>query len=1034
MTNETRRGTFGSIVTEATPPRSTVFRVANGSAHSPPPTYSNSMQNGSGYAPDQKARPAGATANPGVAPRLNPAGHNERLSLDEIMAHSNPQLTSTSTGHYPQRSIDKGPGLSASSRAPPQTEAPEPEPGSESVKRTAALPPRLSLHKSRDSTDLESWTASLFSAIPSGLRTVEESLTSASTFAAAQVKATQSLANSASTSTSIASNSRTTSSAVSSSAAHPEPSVTSYKALPPRSTANPSSIYSPQKRADSPLATFKGTRTTSGPDSSSKVSIPSTAKQPPVIPIIRVPVETPPGDSTSSPVKKHAAKVISLPSLRMVPPILVEGGALHSDDDDDEGGEGEGVFTGTSPTEWSEQNIATARFARNDPSTPSVSSSRWDAPGTATSPLWTELEGILRAERDSHIYTAALSESFSPTLPDTPSNGDYSDERRDTIIAPPRATHGNREEYDEPNDYLSAGDYMSRSNRDSNRSSSSTLTITGYTAPTIVRNVSFARKAGAFVINQQTPAPGASKLGQQSTIAPSPTLSYRGPPSPLSTYSPHSPSTPVTALLSGSHSPSSPVGLPYVSVGGGSEEGGMGNNGESSSSGSSSSHSQAYHFSGRDYQTPSTEADADSPINHYLMPSPDPSKSNFAPSLRSAGGQSPSSPSFPTTGGSSQPTTPDVYGSIISDYTQSTKERPKYQAEADKDEEGSDDGQYAYVPPKRGSALPNIPPAAPPPRPKIVISDAPRSPSYNINTSTPRLNSALSSASPASPMQRYPGWLSEIVAPLAEFIDEPIDPKDYYIDFQEVAEGDSGSVNRARLAKRNIDRLRLPPLVKAKDIDDMVSGRDTLVAIKCVAISPLPTESPTEENENDPDFTCQRKLTDLKKELTILKGLWHEHVLGIDAMYVDLTEDSLWIRMELMHRSLTDVLMYVKDGPLVLAERVMARFVYDVSTFFFLPLFFSFFLTDFFFASLPFRIQVLLALDYLQQHNIAHRDIRSDNLLINPEGMLKLADFSSAVQVPAQNPNRTDVVGVPYWQAPEIRTYVFRLRSPSFLH
>lgn len=32
------------------------------------------------------------------------------------------------------------------------------------------------------------------------------------------------------------------------------------------------------------------------------------------------------------------------------------------------------------------------------------------------------------------------------------------------------------------------------------------------------------------------------------------------------------------------------------------------------------------------------------------------------------------------------------------------------------------------------------------------------------------------------------------------------------------------------------------------------------------------------------------------------------------------------------------------------------------------------------------------ALDYLQQHNIAHRDVRSDNLLLNSHGFLKLSE------------------------------------------
>jgi len=88
--------------------------------------------------------------------------------------------------------------------------------------------------------------------------------------------------------------------------------------------------------------------------------------------------------------------------------------------------------------------------------------------------------------------------------------------------------------------------------------------------------------------------------------------------------------------------------------------------------------------------------------------------------------------------------------------------------------------------------------------------------------------------------------------------------------------------------------------------------------------------------------------------------------------------------------------------------------------------------------SLP-RVQVLLALEYLQKQHIAHRDVRSDNLLLNKDGVLKigllyhlrlflrlininiqllinLADFSNAVQVTPEAPVCTGAAGVIYWQ------------------
>jgi hypothetical protein len=50
----------------------------------------------------------------------------------------------------------------------------------------------------------------------------------------------------------------------------------------------------------------------------------------------------------------------------------------------------------------------------------------------------------------------------------------------------------------------------------------------------------------------------------------------------------------------------------------------------------------------------------------------------------------------------------------------------------------------------------------------------------------------------------------------------------------------------------------------------------------------------------------------------------------MDELFVDLVDDALWIVMELMERSLADVVALVEEG-LMLQERMIARFARDVS-------------------------------------------------------------------------------------------------------
>ncbi|KAL4065517.1 kinase-like domain-containing protein [Scleroderma yunnanense] len=298
--------------------------------------------------------------------------------------------------------------------------------------------------------------------------------------------------------------------------------------------------------------------------------------------------------------------------------------------------------------------------------------------------------------------------------------------------------------------------------------------------------------------------------------------------------------------------------------------------------------------------------------------------------------------------------------------------------------------------------------------------------SSSKGSTTPSLRSVTSSQSqlhsPAAPLPPLPidaqnpsslrpNTPYPLLSPLHGFI-SPLDPSALFTDLVEIAEGESGSVYAARVPSASSSTEY------SSTFERPVPAGTSHVAIKripfppalssCTSSSAGSTESPAGADES----LLRVKISSLLHELMLLKNVEHEHILLLDDLYVHTSTDaangnespeenanksialdtSLWIRMELMERSLADVIALVAEG-LALQERMVARFTSDV----------------------------LLGLEYLQKQHIAHRDVRSDNLLLNAAGVVKLADFSSAVRVSESSPTVTGAVGVIYWQAPEMR-------------
>lgn len=125
------------------------------------------------------------------------------------------------------------------------------------------------------------------------------------------------------------------------------------------------------------------------------------------------------------------------------------------------------------------------------------------------------------------------------------------------------------------------------------------------------------------------------------------------------------------------------------------------------------------------------------------------------------------------------------------------------------------------------------------------------------------------------------------------------------------------------------------------------------------------------------------------KEVAIWKGLEHEYIVKYFTSFD--VESDFWVVSEYMeHGSIGQIMADTYPEGF---EEPVARAILKMT---------------------------LLGLQYLHENEICHRDIKSDNLLIGSDGVVKLADFGISGQLSASSGRVKTFTGTPCWIAPEV--------------
>lgn len=130
----------------------------------------------------------------------------------------------------------------------------------------------------------------------------------------------------------------------------------------------------------------------------------------------------------------------------------------------------------------------------------------------------------------------------------------------------------------------------------------------------------------------------------------------------------------------------------------------------------------------------------------------------------------------------------------------------------------------------------------------------------------------------------------------------------------------------------------------------------------------------------------QPRLDMIINEINVMKEVSHPNIVNFLECY--LVKESLWVVMEYMEGGmLTDIIDKHK-----FTEPQISVIC----------------------------LETLKGLSHLHSKSIIHRDIKSDNVLLDGTGRIKISDFGYSAKLTTDKNKRATLVGTPFWMAPEV--------------